>query len=84
MSDAFVPLARGFYLEGLLVDGDDIWFTDEIAGGVPLIQTLPSASSAMPSQSGLSASRRGSPSEPSASIGKARVAAKLSLKNKVE
>jgi len=30
----FVPLARGFYLEGLLVDGDNIWFTDVITGGV--------------------------------------------------
>lgn len=27
-------LARGFYLEGLLVDGDDIWFTDVTRGGV--------------------------------------------------
>jgi sugar lactone lactonase YvrE len=33
-SEAFVPLARGFYLEGLLIDGDEIWFTDVITGGV--------------------------------------------------
>jgi sugar lactone lactonase YvrE len=32
--DIFVPLARGFYLEGLLVDGDNVWFTDVITGGV--------------------------------------------------
>jgi sugar lactone lactonase YvrE len=30
----FVPLARGFYLEGLLVDGGNIWFTDVVTGGV--------------------------------------------------
>ncbi len=30
----FEPLARGFYLEGLLVDGDDIWYTDVVVGGV--------------------------------------------------
>jgi sugar lactone lactonase YvrE len=30
----FEPLARGFYLEGLLVDGDGVWFTDVITGGV--------------------------------------------------
>jgi sugar lactone lactonase YvrE len=33
-SENFVPLARGFYLEGLLVDRDNIWFTDVISGGV--------------------------------------------------
>jgi hypothetical protein len=33
-SDAFVPLARGFYLEGLLIDGENVWFTDVITGGV--------------------------------------------------
>lgn len=30
----FEPLAQGFYLEGLLVDGDDVWFTDVVVGGV--------------------------------------------------
>jgi sugar lactone lactonase YvrE len=30
----FEPIERGFYLEGLLVDADDIWFTDVITGGV--------------------------------------------------
>ena len=33
-TERFEPLARGFYLEGLLVDGDDVWFTDVITGGV--------------------------------------------------
>jgi sugar lactone lactonase YvrE len=33
-NEAFVPLARGFYLEGLLIDGENIWFTDVIKGGV--------------------------------------------------
>jgi sugar lactone lactonase YvrE len=30
----FESLARGFYLEGLLVDGSDVWYTDVIRGGV--------------------------------------------------
>ncbi len=30
----FDPIVSGFYLEGLLVDGDDIWFTDVTVGGV--------------------------------------------------
>ncbi|MCJ8156569.1 SMP-30/gluconolactonase/LRE family protein [Sphingomonas sp. LaA6.9] len=30
----FEPIAHGFYLEGLLVDGDNIWFTDVVVGGV--------------------------------------------------
>jgi sugar lactone lactonase YvrE len=30
----FEPVARGFYLEALLIDGDDIWFTDVATGGV--------------------------------------------------
>lgn len=30
----FEALARGYYLEGLLVDGDDVWFTDVALGGV--------------------------------------------------
>lgn len=36
MTDAarFEPIAQGFYLEGLLIDGEDIWFTDVIIGGV--------------------------------------------------
>ena len=33
-TESFEPLARGFYLEGLLVDGHDVWFTDVITGGV--------------------------------------------------
>jgi sugar lactone lactonase YvrE len=33
-NETFTPLARGFYLEGLLVDGSNIWFTDVITGGV--------------------------------------------------
>lgn len=33
-TDGFEPLARGFYLEGLLVDGEDVWFTDVAQGGV--------------------------------------------------
>jgi sugar lactone lactonase YvrE len=32
--ETFEPIASGFYLEGLLVDGDDIWFTDVAQGGV--------------------------------------------------
>ena len=34
MGADFEPLAKGFYLEGLLVDGDDVWFTDVVVGGV--------------------------------------------------
>jgi sugar lactone lactonase YvrE len=30
----FEPLARGFYLEGLLVDGDTVWYSDVVVGGV--------------------------------------------------
>lgn len=33
-SPDFEPLARGFYLEGLLVEGTDVWFTDVALGGV--------------------------------------------------
>ena len=33
-AETFVPLARGFFLEGLLIYGDDVWFTDVTAGGV--------------------------------------------------
>lgn len=33
-AEGFETLARGFYLEGLLVDGEDIWFTDVAKGGV--------------------------------------------------
>lgn len=35
----FTEIARGFYLEGLLVDGDDIWFTDVTVGGVRNLRT---------------------------------------------
>lgn len=35
----FTELARGYYLEGLLVDGDDIWFTDVVTGGVRNLTT---------------------------------------------
>ncbi|MFM5906068.1 MAG: SMP-30/gluconolactonase/LRE family protein [Novosphingobium sp.] len=35
----FTELARGFYLEGLLVDGEDIWFTDVTRGGVHNLAT---------------------------------------------
>ncbi len=34
MTTDFTEIARGFYLEGLLVEGDDIWVTDVIVGGV--------------------------------------------------
>jgi sugar lactone lactonase YvrE len=34
MVDGFEPLARGFWLEGLIVDGDDVWFTDVVVGGI--------------------------------------------------
>jgi sugar lactone lactonase YvrE len=30
----FESVAQGFYLEGLLIDGDTIWFTDVAVGGV--------------------------------------------------
>lgn len=30
----FEPVARGFYLEALLIDGDDIWYSDVVLGGV--------------------------------------------------
>lgn len=33
-SEGFEPLARGYYLEGLLVDGENVWFTDVAQGGV--------------------------------------------------
>ncbi len=36
---AFTEIARGFYLEGLLVDGEDIWFTDVTEGGVQNLRT---------------------------------------------
>lgn len=35
----FTELTRGFYLEGLLVEGDDIWFTDVVVGGVHNLTT---------------------------------------------
>ena len=35
----WTELARGCYLEGLLVDGDDIWFTDVTRGGVHNLAT---------------------------------------------
>jgi sugar lactone lactonase YvrE len=35
----WTELTRGFYLEGLLVDGDDIWFTDVTRGGVHNLRT---------------------------------------------
>jgi sugar lactone lactonase YvrE len=31
---AFEPVARGYYLEGLYVEGDEAWFTDVAEGGV--------------------------------------------------
>lgn len=30
----FEPIARGYYLEGLLIDGGTVWFTDVAVGGV--------------------------------------------------
>ncbi|MFM5908897.1 MAG: SMP-30/gluconolactonase/LRE family protein [Novosphingobium sp.] len=35
----FTELTRGFYLEGLLIDGEDIWFTDVTRGGVHNLAT---------------------------------------------
>lgn len=35
----FTEIARGFYLEGLLVDGEDVWFTDVTEGGVQNLRT---------------------------------------------
>lgn len=35
----WTELTRGFYLEGLLVDGEDIWFTDVTRGGVHNLAT---------------------------------------------
>ncbi len=35
-SPAFEPLERGFYLEALLIDGQRIWYTDVVRGGVRL------------------------------------------------
>lgn len=35
----FVELTRGFYLEGLLVEGEDVWFTDVTRGGVHNLTT---------------------------------------------
>lgn len=35
----FTELTRGFYLEGLLVEGEDIWFTDVVVGGVHNLTT---------------------------------------------
>ncbi|PLK25511.1 SMP-30/gluconolactonase/LRE family protein [Novosphingobium sp. TH158] len=35
----WTELTRGFYLEGLLVDGPDIWFTDVTRGGVHNLRT---------------------------------------------
>lgn len=34
MDVAFEPVARGYYLEGLYVEGDEAWFTDVAEGGV--------------------------------------------------
>jgi sugar lactone lactonase YvrE len=34
MTNDFELLTRGFYLEGLLVEGEDVWFTDVVVGGV--------------------------------------------------
>ena len=34
MATDWSEVARGFYLEGLLVEGDDLWFTDVTEGGV--------------------------------------------------
>ncbi len=35
----FTELTRGFYLEGLLVDDEDVWFTDVVVGGVHNLTT---------------------------------------------
>jgi len=35
----FTELHRGFYLEGLLIDGDNLWFTDVVLGGVHNLTT---------------------------------------------
>ena len=35
----FTELTRGFYLEGLLVEGEDLWFTDVTRGGVHNLRT---------------------------------------------
>lgn len=35
----FTELARGYYLEGLLVDGEDVWYTDVTIGGVRNLRT---------------------------------------------
>jgi sugar lactone lactonase YvrE len=35
----FQPVARGFYLEALLVDGDDVWFGDVVTGGIRKLGT---------------------------------------------
>lgn len=39
MATDFQEIARGFYLEALLVDGDDIWLTDVTVGGVRNLAT---------------------------------------------
>ncbi|MDE2595514.1 MAG: SMP-30/gluconolactonase/LRE family protein [Sphingomonadales bacterium] len=39
MTTEWTEIARGFYLEGLLVDGDDLWFTDVTVGGVKNART---------------------------------------------
>jgi sugar lactone lactonase YvrE len=39
MATDFHEVTRGFYLEGLLVDGEDIWFTDVTVGGVQNART---------------------------------------------
>jgi len=39
MTAGFEEITRGFYLEGLLVDGDDLWFTDVVVGGVHNVRT---------------------------------------------
>ncbi len=33
-NDAFEVVASGYYLEALLVDGDDIWYGDVVTGGI--------------------------------------------------
>lgn len=39
MLSDFQPVHEGYYLEGLLVDGDDIWLTDVTVGGVRNVRT---------------------------------------------
>lgn len=39
MATDFTEIARGLYLEGLLVDGEDVWLTDVAVGGVRNVRT---------------------------------------------